>query len=144
MQSTHLSSLGHVLGTRTPAGLVTHDHLVALVDLFAVVPDPRSRHGRRYELSFLLTCLVAALLCHCNSLDAVGQWCREQQPLLRRVFGPRRHLTPTGSLFRWLVPQLSATQLEQILMTWVLATRPTPDSEPVALDGKTLRHAACK
>src|SRR5579884_2259583 len=89
----------------------------------------------------LLTCLAAALLCNCNSLEAVGQWCREQRPLLRRVFGPRRHLTPTGSLYRWLLPRLSAAHLEWALARWVQATRPSPDTEAVALDGKVLRGA---
>jgi predicted transposase YbfD/YdcC len=121
--------------------LLTSDALHSLADVLACVPDPRSRHGRRYELSFLLTCLVAAMLCNCNSLEAVGEWCREQRSLLRQVFGPRRHLTPTGALFRWLLPQLSAAQLEWALASWVQATRPRPDTEAVALDGKVLRGA---
>jgi predicted transposase YbfD/YdcC len=121
--------------------LLTCDALHSLADVLASVPDPRSRQGRRYTLPFLLTCLVAAMLCNCNSLEAVGEWCREQRALLRQVFGPRRHLTPTGALFRWLLPQLSAAQLEWTLTSWVQATRPRPDTEAVALDGKILRGA---
>ena len=49
-----------------------------LQGVFAAVPDPRDRRGRRYDLPFLLTCLVAALLCDCNRLGAVGQWCAER------------------------------------------------------------------
>jgi len=59
----------------------------SLYTAFGAIPDPRSAHGLRYELPFLLTCLVAALLCNCNSSCAVSQWCREQRALLRRVFG---------------------------------------------------------
>ena len=73
--------------------------LLSLHEAFAAVPDPRSRHGRRYDLPFLLTCFVAALLCNCNHSEAVGQWCRAQHRLLRRLFGPRRFACPTGSAF---------------------------------------------
>lgn len=121
--------------------LLTRTALRSLADVLGAVPDPRSRHGRRYDLPFLLTCLVAAMLCNCNSLEAVGEWCREQRSLLRQVFGPRRHLTPTGALFRWLLPRLSAAYLEWALASWVQATRPRPDTEAVALDGKVLRGA---
>ncbi|HET9110315.1 MAG TPA: ISAs1 family transposase, partial [Ktedonobacterales bacterium] len=109
---------------------------------FGAIPDPRSAHGRRYDLPFLLTCLVAALLCNCNSTCAVGQWCREQRRLLRQVFGPRPHLTPSDSLYRRLLPRLSAEQLEAALAAWIGATRPADDAEAVALDGKAVRGAA--
>lgn len=53
--------------------------LMSLYEAFAAVPDPRSKHGQRYDLPSLLTCLVAALLCNGNSLEAVGQWCGDHQ-----------------------------------------------------------------
>lgn len=113
----------------------------SLYATFGTLPDPRSAHGRRYDLAFLLTCLVAALLCNCNSTCAVGQWCREHRALLRRVFGPRRHLTPSDSLYRRLLPRLDAAQLETALAAWIGATRPADDDEAVAVDGKTVRGA---
>lgn len=72
--------------------------LLSLSQAFASLPDPRSRHGLRYDLPFLLTCLVAALLCNCDHSEAVAQWCRGQRTLLVRLFGPRRYLSPTGAL----------------------------------------------
>lgn len=115
--------------------------LTSLQGLFTAVPDPRSRHGQRYSLAFLLTCLVAALLCNCNSLAATGQWCRLQQGLLARVFGPRRRLTPTGALYRWLLPRLVAEHVEAVLAAWVQATLHAPADEPLVADGKTVRGA---
>jgi len=44
--------------------------LTSLYEAFAAVPDPRSKHGQRYDLPYLLTCLVAALLCNCNSASS--------------------------------------------------------------------------
>jgi predicted transposase YbfD/YdcC len=142
MQSTGLPTILDDLSDEERECLLTKSALRSLSDALACVADPRSRHGQRYDLPFLLTCLVAALLCNCNSLEAVGQWCTEQRTLLRRVFGPRRHLTPTGSLYRWLLRRLSAGQLEWALASWIQGTRPRPDHEAVALDGKVLCGAA--
>jgi len=133
-----------LLDAHTAAGRETpspEDALATLPAVFASVPDPRSRHGQRYDLPFLLTCLVAALLCGCDALDAVGQWTYDRRTLLRRQFGPRRHLTPTGSLYRRLLPRLSAAHLEAALAAWVRQTRPLRDREPVAFDGKVVRGA---
>jgi predicted transposase YbfD/YdcC len=124
------------------ASLSADASLLSLYQAFGTVPDPRSRHGQRYDLPYLLICLVAALLCNCNSLEAVGEWCRDQQLLLRRLFGPRDFYTPTGSLYRRLLPRLSVGHLELVLAAWVRASRPTKDEEAVALDGKTVRGAA--
>ena len=121
--------------------VLTEAGLQSLADVFEAVPDPRGAHGLRYGLPFLLTCLVAALLCNCDGTDAVAQWCRDHRSLLREVFGPRLFLTPSGSLYRWLLPQLDAAAIERVLGRWVQATTTTPADEPLALDGKTVRGA---
>lgn len=123
------------------------DHLLAeaalhsLTELWEAVPDPRGRHGLRYDLPFLLTCLIAALLCNCQSSEAVAQWCQDQVALLQQVFGSRLFLTPSGSLYRWLLPQLDVCAIERVLGAWVQATTPAAADEPLALDGKTVRGA---
>ena len=142
MYSTALTLSLPSLSTDQQQHLLEAPTLMSLYEAFAAVPDPRSKHGQRYDLPYLLTCLVAALLCNCNSLEAVGQWCGDHQLLLRRLFGPRDFYTPTGSLYRRLLPRLSAGHIELVLATWVKASRPSDDEEAVALDGKTVRGAA--
>jgi predicted transposase YbfD/YdcC len=115
--------------------------LTTLSAAFARVPDPRARRGRRYPLPFLLTCLVAGLLAGCDSTHAIGQWCGEHRALLQRLFPAQRHWTPTGSLYRRFLPRLAVETLEWALAGWVRATRPADDTEPAALDGKTVRGA---
>lgn len=115
--------------------------LLSVYEILDAVPDPRKKHGLRYELAFLLTCLVAGLLCNCNSTQAVAQWCREQEDLLRHVFGARLFLTPSGSLYRKLLPRLDVQAVEQVLGRWIQATLHAAADEPIALDGKTLRGA---
>src|SRR3989440_12686253 len=121
--------------------LLTEAALHSLTELFEAVPDPRGAHGLRYDLPFLLTCLVAALLCNCDGTEAVAQWCHDHLALLRRVFGRRLFLPPSGSLYRWLLPQLDARAIERVLGSWVQATTTAQPDEPLALDGKTLRGA---
>ena len=104
MQSTSLPPTLDDLSEDERECLLTDATVRSLADVLARVPDPRSRHGRRYDLPFLLTCLVAAMLCNCNSLEAVGEWCQEHRTLLKQTFGSRQHLTPTGSLYRCLLP----------------------------------------
>src|SRR6266567_6643217 len=140
MYSTALPLLFPEMLDEQSAFLRADGSLLSLYEAFAAVPDPRSRHGQRYDLPSLLTCLVAALLC--NSLEAVGQWCRDHQLLLRRLFGPRDFYTTTGSLYRRLLPRLSVDHIEFVLATWVNTSRPRDDEEAVALDGKTVRGAA--
>lgn len=121
--------------------LLAQAHLHALVEMLEAIPDPRGKHGLRYDLPFLLTCLIAAFLCNCNSSQAVSQWCHEHEELLREIFGPRLFLTPSGSLYRWLLPQIDIQSFEQVLSTWVRATSQASCTDPLAVDGKTVRGA---
>jgi predicted transposase YbfD/YdcC len=121
--------------------LLQQAHLLSLAEVLETLPDPRGRHGLRYDLAFLLTCLIAALMSQCNSSEAVSQWCADQQDLLRQVFGPRLFLTPSSSLYRWLLPQLDAAALEHVLATWIQATLLAQPDDAIALDGKCVRGA---
>jgi len=115
---------------------------------FAAAPDPRGRHGRRDDLPFLLTCLVAGLLCNCTSTAAIGPWCRERRALLARSFPPQRHHTPTGATVRWLLARLPAPARACPRLPWrgrwpPGSRQPAPPRAraPVAFDGKTGRGA---
>ena len=89
-------------------------------------------------MPFLLGALVVALLCTCNTLEAVGQWCAEHQLLLAQWFPGHRFHTPTGSLYRRLLPRLSVTHLEAALALWVRTSLTAEAHEALALDGKTV------
>jgi predicted transposase YbfD/YdcC len=141
MDSTSISVTLSLLARDQQEKLLQESSLVSVSQIFATLPDPRSRHGQRYDLSFLLTCLAAAILCNCNSSVAIAQWCREHQDLLGRVFGSRRFLAPDASLYRKLLPRLSVDALEATLAYWVQITLAAKPDDPIALDGKTVRGA---
>jgi len=92
MYSTALSLTLPSLTNEQRERLLEDASVCCVYDLFRTLPDPRRKEGQRYELAYLLTCLLAALVCNCNSTVAVGQWCREHQSLLAKWFGPRRFL----------------------------------------------------
>jgi hypothetical protein len=141
MHSTAISLTLPALTNSQRQQLLEQANLCSLYELFATIPDPRRKEGQRYELPYLLTCLVAALLCNCNSTLAVGEWCREHRVLLERLFGPRRFLCPCDSLYRYLLPRISAEHLEWALADWMRATLVAEADEPIALDGKSIRGA---
>ncbi len=89
MQSTAVLNLldAHTAVERAAAS--PEAALTTLGAVFAAVPDPRSRHGQRYDLPFLLTCLVAALLCGCN-------WMRQNSESV--VVGSQRVGYPSSSI----------------------------------------------
>jgi hypothetical protein len=76
MESIVLPTVLDALSVEERRALLGDPAMRTLQGVFDAVPDPRGRRGRWYDLPFLLTCLVAALLCDCNTLGAVGQWCR--------------------------------------------------------------------
>ncbi len=127
MYSTALSVSLPSLPTEQQESLLTDTALLSVYEAFAAVHDPCSKHGQRYVLLYLLPCLVAALLCNCNTLEAVEQWCRDQQLLLRRLFVPRDFYMPTGLLSRRLLPRLSVGHIDLMLAAWVQASRPTAE-----------------
>jgi len=113
----------------------------SLLAALATVPDPRRRQGQRYLLPFLLGVLVLALLYNGNTLEAAGQWCAEHRSLLTPWFPAPRFHTPTGSLYRRLLPRLSVTHPEAALALWVRGSLVADADEALALDGKTVRGA---
>ena len=102
MNSTAISLTLPALTNSQRQQLLEQANLCSLYELFTTIPDPRRKEGQRYELPYLLTCLVAALLCNCNSTLAVGEWCLEHCSILEQLYGPRRFLCPSDSLYRYL------------------------------------------
>ena len=90
MDSTSLSLKLPELAWSQRERLLKDAALVSVWQIFATIPDPRRRQGLRYDLEYLLTCLVAAMLCNRNSTLAVAEWCRDHQDLLEKLFSPRK------------------------------------------------------
>jgi hypothetical protein len=118
----------------------------SLYEVFATVPDPRSRFGRSYTLASLLTLAAVAMLCGCRSLYAIAQWGRDYNhlaPLLgftRPAKDGDGYRTPCISELHTVFAALDVATFEAALTRWIVARGVADlDQRVVALDGKTLR-----
>jgi hypothetical protein len=110
----------------------------SLRDAFAVVPDPRSRHGRRHPLPAVLALATAAMLSGARSLYAIAEWGRLQEPAAVRALGFTREQTPCVATLHLLFKELDAAAFEAAVAEW--ARRTLGDRrEAIAVDGKGLR-----
>jgi hypothetical protein len=120
----------------------------ALVDVLGEIPDPRSRHGRRYPFGALLALSCAAMLCGVRSYSAIAEWGRNQGEDLAQALGFTRGSMPCAATLFLAFRSVDRTQVETALGAWAetvltaslgAAPAPTLPLPAVALDGKTLR-----
>jgi DDE_Tnp_1-associated/Transposase DDE domain len=130
---------------REPAMSITPP-AASLYEVFATIPDPRSRFGRSYTLPSLLTLAAVAMLGGCRSFYAIAQWGRDYNhlaPLLgftRPAKGRDGYRTPCVSELHTVFAALDVAAFEAALTRWIGA-RGVDDlpRRVVAIDGKTLR-----
>jgi hypothetical protein len=111
---------------------------VALLDLFATLPDPRRPRGKIHPLPAVLGLAVLAMLGGHSSLEAIAQFGRDHGPALAHALGFRRGKTPAKSTFSKLFRRLDIAAFEAALRRW-LVSRGATAGDALALDGKTLR-----
>ena len=110
----------------------------SLMEALAEVPDPRSRHGRRYSLLSMLSLAVCAMLCGARSLAAMAQWGRDHDEKVVKALGFDKGTTPCAATFHLLFKQLDREALESVLGRWFEGQGLLPLGG-IAIDGKTLR-----
>ncbi len=138
-----------------PDGPVSVDP-ASLFALFAQLPDPRKRRGRRYPLAAVLAVIVIAKLAGETSVSGIAQWARLRAdwlcPLLQL---PRRRL-PCANTYTLLCAKVDIADLNRRLAPFFVPPLPSLSAAPaapasleppvvsraqrqLALDGKTLR-----
>lgn len=118
----------------------------SLAAALAQVPDPRRPYGWRPEhaplpLVGLLQVTVAATLCGARSLYAIAQWAderRQDAPELLEALGLPAGRRPCVATLHRVFKRLDIAAFEAVLGAWLQQTGVAP-SDPVAVDGKTLR-----
>jgi predicted transposase YbfD/YdcC len=112
----------------------------ALLDLLAIVPDPRDPRGVRYSLAGILAVAVTAVLAGARSFAAIGEWAAD----LAGDDLARIGLTtaPEESTLRKLFARLDADTLDRLLGAWIWTRTSTVGGRRlIAVDGKTVRGA---
>jgi len=111
---------------------------LCLVDALADVPDPRSRHGRRYPLTAVLSLVTLGLLVGRKSLEGIARLHRDYGDALILALGFPRGATPRKSTLSRLLRRIDPVALEEALSRWV-AARLGPGTARLSLDGKVLK-----
>jgi hypothetical protein len=118
---------------------------LSLIEALRLVPDPRSRHGRRHALPAVLALLSMGVMCGCRSVYAALQWGRDHGAEKMARLGLEKHGVPTDGMMSNLLRRLDVVAFEAALTRWAAAWPAEAGGpadgipEVVAIDGKTLR-----
>jgi hypothetical protein len=110
---------------------------ITLVEAFASVPDPRSRHGKRYPFVPLLCLVTLGLLMGKRTVGSIALLGRNYGPELLLALGFPRGRGPVKSAISRLLRRIDAAALEAALARWV-ASRLPEGATVLSIDGKTL------
>jgi hypothetical protein len=118
----------------------------SLAAALATVPDPHRPYGWRpahapIPLVALLQVTVAATLCGARSLYAIAQWAedrRQDAPALLEALGVPPGRRPCVATLHRVFKALDVHAFEAALGQW-LSTTGVTRTDPLAIDGKTLR-----
>jgi len=109
----------------------------SLIEALAEVPDPRSKHGKRYPLQAILALAVCAMLCGARSLTAIAQWGRDHDEQVVSELGFKKGKTPCVATLHLLFKRLDAEAFEQVLGKW-FEEHGLSEEDALSIDGKVL------
>jgi len=118
-------------------------NLESLRGALSAVPDPRSKHGQRYEFLPLLTLCVAATLSGYTQYRQIADWISKLPGEIRVKFGLPGDRVPTESTIGKLLSRIDPEKLQSVLTEWLLETYDKElNIEVITLDGKAIRATA--
>ena len=124
----------------------TAHRLRSLWECLHGVPDFRSTRGRRYPLATIVAIAVAAKLAGYHGATAIGEFSQaltqHQLRALRAFYSLRlgRFTAPSTTAFVKVLTHLDPDVLDRAACTW--AAQQASRTDPVAIDGKSIRGAA--
>lgn len=112
---------------------------LSLREALAAVPDPRSRHGRRFPLHAVLCLATLGILAGRQTLKAILELQANFGEDLPLALGfPRKRLPAEITVSR-ILAAVDPCALEAALSAWVLPRLSPEQTRIIAIDGKTLR-----
>ena len=114
---------------------------LTLVEALASVPDPRSRHGRRYPFVPLLCLVALGLLMGKRTLGPIARLGLVYGPELLLALGFPRGYGPVKSVLSRLLRRIDADALEAALSRWVASRLSPTDAAVVSTEWPVFREA---
>lgn len=102
------------------------------------IPDPRRAQGKRHKLPVVLLLSILALCSGHNSYQAMEEWAKNYQDLLREQLPFISGHMPDAATFHRVFAGLDILVFEEVLANWLQTIVPTELGEGIALDGKTV------
>ncbi len=112
----------------------------ALLEHFAILPDPRLERRRRHKLSDILVIAVCAVLCGAESFPAIEDFGREREEWLKHFLELPEGI-PSHDTFNRVLRLLEPVQFQACFLSWMQAVAEATQGEVVAIDGKRLRRS---
>jgi len=126
-----------------PTIMLSAEHMRALPEFFATIPDPRRSQGRRHPLPVVLAIAAAATLCGMRGYKAISLWAKDLGPKARARFRccyrNRCYLVPSRTVIREVLTRVDPEPLDRALQAWNASYADA--DEALALDGKTMCNA---
>lgn len=110
---------------------------MAILDVFADLPDTRRGAGQRHEQSLCLALFTLAICAGCRGFLAIGDWIESYRDELIALFSPEKDRLPSYSTIRRVLLNLDYKSYGACLAQFF---KVEPQAgETVAVDGKTAR-----
>lgn len=119
-----------------------------LTKALAPLDDPRSKHGRRYNFTSVITLCVAAVLAGQTNYKAIHQWVSNLGRHVLIEAGLRRGLFPSHSQLTNIIKKVDAEKFDRAVNDWLLCQGQKEllqlrggKKRILAFDGKCLRRS---
>lgn len=121
----------------------------SLLEMLALVPDPRKARGRQYLIGFLLGVIVVAVLAGARNYSEIARRAADiSQEMLRELGSPwdwhrSRYRWPSKTAIRNLLDRIDGDEMDEIVGKWLFENSDSAAGSEweIALDGKVMRGA---
>jgi predicted transposase YbfD/YdcC len=112
----------------------------ALIEHFAVLPDPRIERHKRHKLSDILVIAVCAVLCGAESFPAIEDFGQARYEWLKQFLELPGGI-PSHDTFNRVLRLLDPLEFQACFLSWMQAVTEETQGEVIAIDGKALRRS---
>ena len=82
-------------------------------EIFELIPDPRSYHGREYKLPDILCVVTLAIVCNAKTYSDMAVFVKEKLDILKKHLGLKWRQAPTHSCIQKILTRLDPEDFEK-------------------------------